>query len=158
MTGKDPNYFSLEKQFEKNLKTLLNRERYEFTEKELDGIQARELGNEGLLYTTDGRPAAVNGDVRSVDEPVVDNAAAFLEGEFEDEELLWSYSLEDDGEVQGAVATFYDPEDPQILDGPGLDRVIVPSSIVHVFGATEDQSQYDISIERYGAQDISRTI
>lgn len=158
MTGKDLEYFSLEKQVGKNLKTLLDRERYEFTQDDLENTSPRELRNEGLMYSTDGRPAAVNGDIRSVDEAVVGNAAAFLEGEFEDEELLWSYSLEDDGELQGAVATFYDPQDPQILDGPGLDRVLIPSSIVHVFGATEDQSQYDISVERYDAQDITRKI
>jgi hypothetical protein len=158
MNGKDLEYFSLEKQVEKSLKTLLDRDRYEFTREDLENTSPREIRNEGLLYSTDGRPAAVKGDIRSVDEAVVDNAASFLEGEFEDEELLWSYSLEDDRELQGAVATFYDPEDPQILDGPGLDRFIIPSSIVQVFGATEDQSQYDISVERYDKQNITSKI
>ncbi len=147
-------YFSLVKQGKKNLRTLIEKERYDFGEEDVEEVTARVLEEEGLLYGADGRSASVAGDIRTTDEATAENAAAFLEGEFEDEEVLWAYSLEEEGEIQGAVATFYDPEDPNIVDGPGMDRYLVPSSVVQVLGAVEDSEQMDIHVERYDRQDV----
>lgn len=147
-------YFSLEKQGKKNLRTLIEKERYDFGEEDLEEVTARVLEQEGLLYGADGRSASVAGDIRTTNKATTENAAAFLEGEFQDEEVLWAYSLEDEGEIQGAVATFYDPEDPNIVDRPGMDRYLVPSTIVQVLGAVEDSDQMDIRVERYDRQDV----
>lgn len=151
-------YFSLENQGKKNLRTLLEKERYDFGEQDLEELSPRVLEQEGLLYGVDGRPASVAGDINSFDGARVDNAAAFLDREFRDEEILWAYSLEDEGEVKGAVATFYDPQDPNIVDGPGMDGYMIPSSIVQVLGAVEESDQMDIRVERYDRQDIRTAV
>lgn len=150
-------YFSLEKQGKKNLRTLIEKERYDFGEEDLEEVTARVLEEEGLLYGADGRSASVAGDIRTTDETAAENAAVFLDGEFQDEEVLWAYSLEYEGEIKGAVATFYDPQNPNIVDGPGMDRYLVPSSIVQVLGAVEGSDQMDIQVQRYDRQDIHST-
>lgn len=155
MSGRDLSYFSVQRQGRKHLNTLLKKERYDFTQEDVGSISPRMLEEEGLLYQMDGETGAVQGDVETKDTSAVDNAAAFLEGEFSDEKIIWAYGLESGGESQGAVAAYTDTQDPNVLRDQGRNYLI-PSSFVHVFEPVKGSDQSDIYIERHGSGDITR--
>lgn len=140
-------YFHPQRQATKNVNTLVRSERYNFSEEDREKVKAERIGPEGFLYRTDESSAALNGDIQSVEEGNADNAAAFLDGEFEDEEIMWAYGLDSEDENYGIIAAYRDSEAEKLIGGE--DKVRPASAIVHVFEALDDSDQIDIYVERH---------
>lgn len=144
-------YFHPRRQVRKNVNTLVRSERYDFEEADRSGVEAERIGPDGFLYRTDGSSAGLNGDIQSVDDGTVENAAAFLDGEFEDEQMMWAYGLDNEDQSYGVVAAYRETETETFTETD--ERVRPPSAIVHVFEAAEDSGQIDIYVERQDEQE-----